>query len=78
MKISRIPIPQNMLEWLVMKQILKISYCAVNIKPFKPIVLFLYPLITSENQRFPDVFRGNGNETLCQMVLKGYWKFSGS
>ena len=32
--------------------------------PFHAIFLFLYPLKTSENQTFSEVFRGYGNETL--------------
>ena len=32
-------------------------------------VLFLYPLKTSENQRFPDVFRGYRNGTLARKGL---------
>ena len=35
------------------------------ISPFYPNVPFLYPLKTSENQSFFDVFRGYGNGTLA-------------
>ena len=35
-----------------------------NLNPFQFSVTFLYPLKTSENQRFTDVFRGFINVTL--------------
>ena len=38
-----------------------------NIKPFQANVSFLYPLKTSENQRFLVVFRGYRNGTLAEM-----------
>ena len=34
------------------------TYLALNINPFHATGLFLYPLKTSENHRFSDVFRG--------------------
>ena len=36
----------------------------MSIDGFKPNVPFLYPLKTSENQKFSDVFRGYKNKTL--------------
>ena len=38
-----------------------------NIKPFQANVSFLYPLKTSESQRFLVVFRGYRNGTLAEM-----------
>ena len=38
--------------------------------PFQSSVTFLYPLKTSENQRFSDVFRGYRNVTQDQNGLK--------
>ena len=37
----------------------------INLKPFQANVPYLYPVKTSENQRFSDVFRGHINRTLA-------------
>ena len=41
-----------------------VSVINLTFYPFLSSVTFLYPVKTSENQRFSDVFRGNRNVTL--------------
>ena len=40
------------------------------VNPYSPNVTFLYPLKTSENRRFSDIFRGYRNVTLEEYELK--------
>ena len=49
-----------------------LSWCEVMYdynNPFQPDVPFLYPLKTSENKRFSDIFRGYRNRTPGWNVL---------
>ena len=43
------------------------TFCRV-VNPFHGTVLFLYPLQTSENQKFSDVFRGYIEKEYCHEI----------
>ena len=45
------------------------SFKVIRFNPYFPNVTFLYPLKTSENPRFSDVFRGYRNVTLGEYGL---------
>ena len=44
-----------------------------SINPFQATGLFLYPLKTSENQRFSDVFRGHRKRPVAWNGLRSKW-----
>ena len=46
---------------------MSLKFCCHTFNPFQSNATFLYPLKTSENHRFSDVFRGYRNVTLDKM-----------
>ena len=58
-------LPESRWKSLTCIDLIKVWY----LNPYSPNVTFLYPLKTSENQRFSDVFRGYRNVTLGEYGL---------